>query len=91
MGFGNHLTATFQLEAAWKSQSGLSTVVRRMLQSSRNRESVTLQFIQFGRDPTGTERPRYLDDDLPKPDGHAQLAMSSPTDPRTRVLVMLRL
>ncbi|KAK7995607.1 serine/threonine protein kinase [Apiospora arundinis] len=47
----------------------LRNFVSRMVQRSRNREFVTLQFIQFGHDPAGAERLRYLDDDLPKLDG----------------------
>ncbi|KAK6836917.1 serine/threonine protein kinase [Apiospora arundinis] len=46
----------------------IRNLVRRLFQNSRNREFITLQFIQFGHDPTGTERLRYLDDDLPKLD-----------------------
>ncbi|KAK8859097.1 serine threonine kinase [Apiospora arundinis] len=47
----------------------IRTLVRRMFKDSRNREFVTLQFIQFGNDLIGTERLRYLDDDLPKLEG----------------------
>ncbi|KAK7993275.1 hypothetical protein PG989_006656 [Apiospora arundinis] len=47
----------------------IRNLVGRLVQSSRNRDFVTLQFIQFGHDLLGTERLRYLNDDLPQLEG----------------------
>ncbi|KAK8112495.1 serine/threonine protein kinase [Apiospora sp. TS-2023a] len=54
-------------------EDSIKTLVQRLIQSSRNRAFITLQFIRFGHDPDGAKRLKYLDDDLPKADGMQSL------------------
>ncbi|KAK7995766.1 hypothetical protein PG991_015233 [Apiospora marii] len=50
----------------------IKTLVRHLIESSRNRAFITLQFIRFGHDSVGAQRLRWLDDELPKLDGMQQ-------------------
>ena len=79
-----HLSLYVFTDAAWPGSDAVAPVeamIEKQMQLSLPKDSVAIQFIRFGDDPTGIDRLEYLDSGLRKKYGKRQYVRTIPLTP----------